>query len=132
MRIDKKQGFTLPEVLLTAAILAYALSAILASFMNSVLLNESSRHVTIATSHAQFVMEDVRNTAFGSIPTNISTGYWNWNTATIGTNGLTAMNSESISVTSSGTTLLDVTVTVSWKDTKGRSRSKALRTLISS
>ena len=127
-----KSGFTLVELLLAAAILAYALSAILASFINTVALNETSRNLSTATTHAEYVLEEIRNTTFASIATNINAGNWNWNTATISGNGLTALNNESIAVTVSGTTLLDVIVTVTWRDLKSRVRTQNLRTLITS
>lgn len=132
IKIHNNHGFTLPEILLTVAILSYSLSAILATFINSIALNEMSRNLSIATSHAEFVLEEIRNTTFSSISTNITNGSWNWDTAEVGTNGLTALNSEAIAATVSGTTLLDVTVTVSWNDAQSRARTRSLRTLISS
>ncbi len=127
----KDSGFTLVEILLVAAILFYAISVILATFVGSVGLNEASRNLMTATSHAEYVMESVKNTAFANIATSITSGTWNWNTATVTSNGLTALNSESITTASSGTNPLTVTVTVSWNDTHGRSRTKALQTLMS-
>ena len=127
----KINAFTLPELLLTAAILSYSLSAVLATYINSIALNDASRNLTTAVSHADFVLENIRNTTFANIAANISSGSWNWNTATITTRGLTALNSESIAVTSSGTNLLDVVVTVSWNDLHGRSRSRVVNTTIS-
>ncbi len=113
------------------AILGYSLSAVLATFIGSVTLNAMSRDLSIATSHAQYILEDIRNTTFANVATNVTAGNWTWNTAAVTSNGLTAMKSESISTTSSGTTLLDVTVTITWVDTPGRTRTKTLRTLIS-
>ncbi len=123
------QGFTLPELLLSAAILAFCLSMVLMCFINSTELNEKSRNLVTATSHAEFVMESIKNAAFSSVATSISGGTWNWNTAAITSNGLTALNTESIATTSTGTNPLDVTVTVSWRE-KGRNRSTTLRTLL--
>jgi type II secretory pathway pseudopilin PulG len=127
----KTKAFTLVELLLVAAILSYALSAILATFTNTLAFNEMSRNLTTATTHAEHILENVRNTTFSNVSTNISSGTWNWNATTITSNGLTALNSESISTSSSGTNPLTVTVTVSWNDLQGRSRSKALQTIIS-
>jgi len=124
-------GFTLPELLLTAAILAYALSIMLMLFINTTALNQASRNLTTATIHAEYVMESVKNTAFALIATNISSGTWTWNTAGVTSQGLTALNGESITTTSSGTNPLTVAVTVAWQDMQGRSRSKSLSTLIS-
>ncbi len=128
---QKCSGFSLPETLLVAAILSYAISVILTTFISSVGLNEASRNLTTATSHAQYVMESVKNTAFANMATSITSGTWNWNTAAVTSNGLAALNSESIATTYSGTNPLTVTVTVSWQDTHARSRTKALQTLMS-
>ena len=124
-------GFTLPELLLVAAILGYCLSMILLTFINGVALNEASRNLITATAHAEYVMENVKNTTFTSLAANITGGTWTWDAAAVASHGLTALNSETISTTAMGTNPLDVTVTVSWKDTHARSRSKILRTLLS-
>jgi prepilin-type N-terminal cleavage/methylation domain-containing protein len=125
------QGFTLPELLLVAAILGYALSMMLLTFIQGLALNEGSRNLITATSHAEYVLENIKNTVFPNLATNISAGAWTWNTSAVTSNGLTALNWENISTTSSGANPLDITVTVSWQDTGGRSRSKVLRTLVS-
>lgn len=121
----------MPEMLLTAAILGYALSVILAGYANNVALDEASRNLSSAVSHAEFVLEDIRNTSFGSVAGNITGGNWDWNTSTVTAKGLTALNSESITAISSGTNPLDITVTVTWNDLHGRSRSRVLKTTIS-
>jgi len=133
MRIKKlsSRGFTLPELLLVAAILGYALSMILLTFINGAALNEDSRNLITATSHAEYVLENIKNTTFSNIATNITAGTWDWNTSAVTSNGLTALNTESITTISSGANPLDITVTVAWKNTGGRSRTKVLRTLAS-
>jgi prepilin-type N-terminal cleavage/methylation domain-containing protein len=127
----RSQGFSLPELLIVTAILGYSLSIVLLTFINGTALNEASRNLIIATAHAEFVLEDIKNTAFSGLGTSISNGTWTWNTAAVTSNGLTAMNTESITTTATGTNPLDITVTVNWNDTRGRSRSKSLRTLVS-
>lgn len=127
----RTQGFSLPELLLVAAILSYSLSVILTTFSGSVALNEASRNMATANSHAEYMLETIRNTTFANIAANIGNGTWNWDTATITANGLIALKSESIAVTSAGTNPLDVTVTVSWSDLNARSRTRALSTTIS-
>jgi len=77
-------------------------------------------------------MEDIRNTTFGNISTNITNGNWDWDAGTVALKGLHALNSESIATSVSGSDPVDVTVTVSWHDLNGRVRSFNLRTYISS
>ena len=125
-----KKGYTLVEVLIAALILGLTLSVIMAGLVGCIALNAASRNYTSATEHAQLIMEEIRNTAFGSIATNITSGTWTLNTAGVTAKGLTALNSESITTTSSGSTVLDVTVTVFWNDLNSRVRSLTLRTSI--
>ena len=123
-------GYALVEVLMAAAIFGFALSVIMAGLVGSIVMNQASRNYTNATQHAQLIMEEIRNTSFGSIGANITAGNWTLNTAAVTAKGLTAINSEAITTTYTGTTLLDVTVTVSWNDVNQRARSLTLITSI--
>ena len=100
--------------------------AILALFANCIILNESNRNLTVAISHVQFVMEEIRNTNFNSI----LSGDWDWDIAQIGVKGLNALTDESIDTTITGTTLLNVVVKVEWDDRGGRERDIKVETLI--
>ncbi|MCX5706280.1 MAG: type II secretion system protein [Candidatus Omnitrophica bacterium] len=127
------KGFALPELLLAVAILAFALSGLLLLFINCAFLNEANRNLSIASSHTQFVMEDIReaaSTGFSSLKANINAGNWDWNSTAINTHGLTALTNEAIDAQASGTEPLDVIVTVTWKDRSGKDRSIAIETLI--
>jgi len=64
----KKNGFTLAELLLAVAILAVALCAILATYAACFNLTNISKNVNIATSAAQGLIEQIRNTPFTQIP----------------------------------------------------------------
>lgn len=125
----KKRGITISEVLLAAVILAVALTAILMTFVTTAVLTEANRNTTRATTHAQYVLEDIKNTTFTTVRNHGSTS-WDWNSTTINSKGLSALNNESIDTTVSGTTLLTITVTVSWNDRGGRNRSLTLETLM--
>lgn len=127
--VPKTKGFTLPELLIAAAILAFALLAILASFVSCFLLNEANRNLTVAITHAQYVMEEIKNTGFDSIR-NDGNSQWDWDSATIATKGLIPIRNEGIDTQVTGTDLLDVGITVSWQDRGGRNRSTHLETLI--
>ena len=124
------KGFTLVELILTVAILAFAISGMLLLFTNCICLNEANRNLGIATSHAEFVMEDIRNSQFSTLKADINNGNWNWDTTAINAAGLTALNIESIATLATGTEPLDITVTVTWQDRTQRNRSLVLETLL--
>jgi type II secretory pathway pseudopilin PulG len=118
------KGFSLAELLLAAAILSYVLCAILALFVNCMFLNQGNRNLSIAVGHAQFALEEKKNTAFASIQSET------WNTATINAKGLTPLMGEWINSTVTGLEPKDVNVTVTWRDQNLRNRSVSLNTLI--
>lgn len=62
-----KNGFTLPELLLAVAILAFALGCLLLVFINSLLLNETNRGIALAFAAVQTRMEQIKNTSFGTL-----------------------------------------------------------------
>lgn len=124
-----EKGFTLAEIILTAAILAFALASLLALFVSCMLLNDASRNLTQAAGHAQFVMEDIKDTAFSNIAAKINNGDWDWDNSAITGHGLSGLRNESIDTQVSGSGPLDVSVAVSWQDRSGRSRQMELETL---
>lgn len=127
-KIDQK-GLTLPELLMAALILAYALCGLVALFVNCSNLNEANRNTNIAVSHAQYIMSEIRDTPFASMKTLIDNGNWDWNTTSIINNGLTPLRNEAIDAQATGTRPLQVTVVVSWQDRIGRNRTLPIATL---
>ncbi len=127
------RGFTLSELLLAAAILAFVLAGLLALFLNCIVLNDANRNLTVATTHAQYIMEQIKGTDFAQLETNINNGNWDLNTSQIQSApyNLTALSNESINtnVTQSGNPL-GISVVVQWNDRGGRPRSVGLNTLI--
>lgn len=127
------RGFTLSELLLAAAILVFALAGLLAFFLNCLILNEANRNLTIASTHAQYIMEQVKDTDFAQIEAKINNGDWDLNTSQIQSApyNLAVLGSESIDtvVTQSGNPL-GISVRVQWSERAGRSRSMQLDTLI--
>ena len=126
-----RKGFTLIEVLLTAAFLVFTISAILMLFANCIFLNASKRALTTATSHAQRVMEEIRDANFSAIETNINNGYWDWDISTIEGKGLVALPGEAIDTNKigSGSDLLNVVVRVRWEGRGQRDKEVFLETL---
>lgn len=124
-----RRGFTLSELLLSAAILAFTFSVLLFTFVSCILLNQANRNLTIAVSHAQFVMEEIKGSDFTTLKTDIDNGSWDWDSSEITGNGLTPLATESIDAQASGTDPLDVTVTVNWLDNNARSRTTYLESL---
>lgn len=128
--LNSKNGFTLAEIILAVAILAFTLASLLSLFVSCMLLNDASRNLTQATGHAQFVLEEIRNTAFRSIASKINNDHeWDWDSSAITAKGLSALKSESVVTQVSGSDPLDVAVMVSWQDRSGRNRQMELETL---
>ena len=125
------KSFTLPELLIAAIIMAVVFIMMLTVYANCCSLEEASRNLIVATSHADFVMEDIRNTSFSNLSTDITSGNWNWNSTNITAAQLTPLNNESIATQASGTNPLDITVTVTWRDSQQKNRTKVLETYIS-
>lgn len=59
-----RRAFTLAEVLLAVAILSFALCGILATYLACFNLTITSKNVNLATSAAQGILEEIRNTPF--------------------------------------------------------------------
>lgn len=134
----RKKGFTLVEVLIAVAIFVFAMAGILHMFITCAFLNQANRNKSIATIHAEFVMEDImeymRNGDLISLQGNISSGMWNWDQGDIESNCTTIINDSEEIATSciNATNPLNITVEVSWKDkAQTKIRSLELKTLIS-
>lgn len=132
MKKINNRGFTLPEILVTAFIVAYSLSVILTTYVNSARLSEAARNLVTANSHANYILEDIRNTLFSTIDDEINNGEWSKTSAEIQALGLTPLKNETIVTVyySGSTNPLDIEVTVTWLDAGNRSRTYALRTLV--
>ena len=62
-----RRSFTLVEVLLAAAILASAISAILMTYYSCFVLISTSKNINITTNAAMGLVEEIRNSAFNRI-----------------------------------------------------------------
>ncbi|MFC1658583.1 hypothetical protein ACFL1D_04260 [Candidatus Omnitrophota bacterium] len=140
MRNKHTRGLTLAELLLAAAIMAFVICGLIALFVNCSFLNEGNRNLTMALSHAQYIMEEIRNEGdLDQIKTMIDNQSFT---------GLSGLSSESISVCcydmpwanpassclesciTDGGNPLGVYVSVSWQDRRQRTRQVALHTLM--
>jgi len=126
----REKGFTLAELLVAMAILAFTLSALVLLFLHCIFLNEDNRQISLATNHAQYVLEGVKHVGFAQVATEINNGNWDWNTAAITAAGLSALNNESVNSAVAGADPLTVTVTVSWDNRRQENQSLNLQTII--
>ncbi|MBU1125126.1 MAG: prepilin-type N-terminal cleavage/methylation domain-containing protein [Candidatus Omnitrophica bacterium] len=119
------RGFTLSEVLMASTILSIAVAGLLMVFLKTILLNQSSRELSTATSHVQFALEEIRNLDFANVTSQT------WNNATIASTGMTPLTNETIVIAVSGTDVLNINSTVNWFDTGSRrDRSISIETII--
>lgn len=68
--MKRRAGFTLIELVIGIAVLITALLGLLGVFVGISALNESARNQTIATHHADRLMEEIRSTDFADIQAN--------------------------------------------------------------
>jgi len=66
-RKNRARGFTLVEVLISAAILAFTICAILATYISCFVLIATSKNINIATNAAFGLIEEMRATPFTQI-----------------------------------------------------------------
>lgn len=130
------RGFSLSELLLAAAISVFVLACLLLLFINCAILNDSNRNLTIASAHAQYVMEDIRDAAdtdFSLLESKVNNGDWDLDANEIQSApyNLDPLKSETIDagVTQSGNPL-GIRVIVQWSDRMSRLRQTSLDTII--
>jgi prepilin-type N-terminal cleavage/methylation domain-containing protein len=107
MKLYKKAGFTLVEILLATAILASAVCAILVTYYSCFVLISTSKNINIATNAAIGLMEEIRTSAF----TRIMDDYNGLNfvvNALPQSRGVVFINDDN-------SELLEVTISVCWR-----------------
>jgi prepilin-type N-terminal cleavage/methylation domain-containing protein len=123
------KGFTFPELLVTIAILGGSVGALLTFFVQSIELNNISRDMSLAVSHVQYVLEDIRSSS-GVIVTQIDNGVWNYDTdPEFSDKGLTRLQNETVQVQYTGTDALTITVTLGWQMNNGRWQNLIFQTI---
>lgn len=64
------KAFTLSELMIAAAILAFVLVGLLSVFINCILLNELNRNIALANSAIQAKIEEMKDTGFDCLDTS--------------------------------------------------------------
>jgi type II secretory pathway pseudopilin PulG len=119
-KLSGSRGLTFVELIVTVAILGFALTTLLKFFVDSMNLNALSRDVTLAVSHAQYVLEDIRSSS-GVIKDQINNSVWNLsNDSQFNTLGLLRIKNETITTTQDNGTPITITVVISWQEDSGR------------
>jgi len=113
--IRNKRGVTLVELMVTVFILSIGIVGSLLYFTTALQSAEIARDITTATTHAEFVMEEMQTLPTLSDITN--TDWTSWSS----TNGLNTLPSEVVTVSYTDDTSdpLEILTTVSWTKRSG-------------
>ena len=106
----KNNGFTLPEILVTTFVLSIGMLSVLLFFSNAMTATQYARDLTVPTSHAEYIFEEMKER---STLANITGTNWvSWAQAA----GLNTLPGESVAVAFANTqnNPLNITTTVDW------------------
>ena len=125
----KNRGFTLIEIIIALLIVIIASAAMLQAIHAANILSIESKEMTIAMNDARAVLEQVKITSLGSLPTSTTVNantIWGNLTTFISNN----LNNEQVQVTGGGgITLRQITVTVNWTGPRNKPKSVQFTTL---
>lgn len=123
----QRRGFTLVEVVITAAIFAVAAVALMAGFLSGLMLVESGRSMATAAADARTVLEEIRRQSGSGLAAVTQTNWTNWSSSA----GLNRLQNESVSVRfrNPAADPLETTVTVNWME-RNRARSASFTGLV--
>ena len=109
---ENRSGFTLLEIVVAMGIFGITLVSSIAAVSQMHLLQETGRNLSVASFHAQTVIEQVRLQADTSIETASGINWTTW----AGTNGCNVLANETVSVSFTPVTsnLTEVIVNVAW------------------
>ncbi len=132
MKLKSRSGLTLIEIMVSAIVMTIAVIAIIGIFNNTMVLNEFNRERTVAMTHAQCIMEEIKNAGFAGLETNINNNVWDRTQAQLSASpyNLTVLFNESVdtAVVTSGDPLR-ISVTVNWQDHNSNPRTTTIQTL---
>lgn len=102
--VSGSRAFSLIELMTAAAILVVVITGSLLTYINCMLLNDSSRNLVTAANDAQYVLEQIKALDYSSISAYTPPSFSN-------------LSGETVTLTNSiGATLATVTVNVSWTE----------------
>ncbi len=114
------KGFTLLELMIASAVLLIAITGMLFTFVNCMLLNDLNGEMVTAANDAQYVMEQIKGLAYGSIDSYVPVQLAN----------LAGESIPSPTIAQVSPAVKEITVNVIWTDTRGRQRNFSLSTRI--
>lgn len=133
MRTKKKTGTTMIEVLIAVTVFGFAMAGLLACILSTIYLSEVSRNSTIITSDLKNIMEKISATSFDRITSDFPNGVQDGPIAHPYQNivGGYTLTNEHITVTypNVASDPLEIHVTATWKDLKGRPYSASISTI---
>ena len=114
MKRSSRKGFTLVELLVAVAIVAFAVCGILSLYVACFGLTKTSRNMSIATNAAQALMEQIRSSDFNSIVDTYDGMTFTVNSIP-NSKGVVYVNDTIDAVLGTNPDLLKVTISVCWK-----------------
>ena len=127
-KLNGSKGLTFVELIVTVAIFGFTLTTLLKFFVDSMNLNALSRDMTLAVSHAQYVLEDIRSSS-GVITSQIDNGEWDLDTdGEFTSRELLRIESETIDVSHDSASPLTITVVITWREKNTRQQQLTFAT----
>ena len=123
--MNNNHGVTLAELLIAIFVLSVGVLSALLFFTNAMIATELARDITVATSDAEGILEEMQTRS--SLANVTSTDWTTWAQG----QGLNTLPSETYNVyfVNAASDPLDITTTVGWTK-KGRSNTVVLKTML--
>jgi prepilin-type N-terminal cleavage/methylation domain-containing protein len=125
IKLNKKDGLTLIEIMITVVVLLIVLGSILYTFVHCMILNEQNGNLATANNDAQYVLEQMKALAFDNIKGYVPPALTNLGSEVISVE----CNSAACGSLPSGANIVQVVANVTWTE-RLRTRSAELSTAI--